>query len=155
MENFDFRETKGTITLVFYTKPGSNEAQEIKLIDETTVEANGQQIKLYKPVRDLQTKIFAKYVEAQMTKEKSESWYSYNGKKSDVAPKMSPYENLETPSQADQDMMEVIQNIYKNGNDEVKKAMDKSFLESKGTVLSTDWSKVEKRDFQNEKSCEK
>lgn len=37
---------------------------------------------------------------------------------------------------------ELFQKIYTDGNDEVKKAMNKSFLESGGTVLSTNWKEV-------------
>ena len=36
----------------------------------------------------------------------------------------------------------MFQNIYANGSDEVKKAMNKSFTESSGTVLSTNWSEI-------------
>ncbi|XP_054264409.1 protein SGT1 homolog [Macrosteles quadrilineatus] len=37
---------------------------------------------------------------------------------------------------------ELFQKIYTEGSDEVKKAMNKSFLESGGTVLSTNWNEV-------------
>ncbi|KAG8226333.1 hypothetical protein J437_LFUL009910 [Ladona fulva] len=38
----------------------------------------------------------------------------------------------------------MFQKIYSEGNDEVKKAMNKSFTESGGTVLSTNWTEVGK-----------
>jgi len=38
----------------------------------------------------------------------------------------------------------VFQDIYANGNDEQKRAMMKSFVESGGTVLSTNWNEVGK-----------
>ncbi|XP_013773603.1 protein SGT1 homolog [Limulus polyphemus] len=37
---------------------------------------------------------------------------------------------------------ELFQKIYAEGSDEVKKAMNKSFMESGGTVLSTNWQEV-------------
>ena len=38
----------------------------------------------------------------------------------------------------------LFQNIYANANDETKRAMMKSFQESNGTVLSTNWNEVGK-----------
>ncbi|XP_076321095.1 suppressor of G2 allele of skp1 isoform X2 [Tachypleus tridentatus] len=37
---------------------------------------------------------------------------------------------------------DLFQKIYADGSDEVKKAMNKSFMESGGTVLSTNWQEV-------------
>ena len=39
---------------------------------------------------------------------------------------------------------EMFQKIYADGSDEVKKAMNKSFSESGGTVLSTNWGDIKK-----------
>jgi suppressor of G2 allele of SKP1 len=39
---------------------------------------------------------------------------------------------------------EMFQKIYADANDEVRKAMNKSFMESGGTVLSTNWSEIGK-----------
>lgn len=38
----------------------------------------------------------------------------------------------------------VFQDIYSNGSEDQKKAMMKSFMESGGTVLSTNWDEVGK-----------
>ncbi|XP_073470329.1 protein SGT1 homolog [Aquarana catesbeiana] len=47
--------------------------------------------------------------------------------------------------EGDAALNKLFQQIYSDGNDEVKRAMNKSFMESGGTVLSTNWMDVGKR----------
>lgn len=50
-------------------------------------------------------------------------------------------ENLE----GDAALNKLFQQIYSDGSDDVRRAMNKSFMESGGTVLSTNWIDVGKR----------
>lgn len=44
---------------------------------------------------------------------------------------------------------DLFRNIYAISSDEVRRAMNKSFQESNGTCLSTDWNEVSKTNFLN------
>ncbi|XP_022172597.1 protein SGT1 homolog [Myzus persicae] len=49
-----------------------------------------------------------------------------------------------TKEEEDSDVNTLFKKIYSDGSDEVRKAMNKSFMESGGTVLSTNWRDVAK-----------
>ena len=59
-------------------------------------------------------------------------------------------EEEEEKKQSKQSVDDFFKQIYANATDEQKRAMIKSFSTSNGTVLSTNWDEVGKRDFENE-----
>ena len=74
-------------------------------------------------------------------------------------PKARDWEALEREAQEDEEKEEpsgdaalnkLFQQIYKNADDDTKRAMMKSFQTSGGTVLSTNWSEVSKKNYEEE-----
>ncbi|CAH1110254.1 unnamed protein product [Psylliodes chrysocephalus] len=61
-----------------------------------------------------------------------------------VEKEITEQEAKEKP-EGDEAINTLFQEIYGKGNDEVKRAMNKSFMESSGTVLSTNWNEISKQ----------
>ncbi|CAB3376733.1 Hypothetical predicted protein [Cloeon dipterum] len=56
--------------------------------------------------------------------------------------KHKDWDSIKIEEDKDEDINQLFQKIYADGNDEMKKAMNKSFIESGGTVLSTNWKEI-------------
>lgn len=65
------------------------------------------------------------------------AWKPFTKKNWDVI-----IDEFEKEEGKDQGVNELFKQIYESGNEDVRRAMNKSFQESGGTVLSTNWSNV-------------
>lgn len=63
-----------------------------------------------------------------------------------LASEMDSDEEEETQNQADP--MEFFKQLYKDADPDTQRAMMKSYIESNGTALSTNWEDVAKRTFE-------
>ncbi|TBU09501.1 SGS domain-containing protein [Hamiltosporidium magnivora] len=145
---FDWHENKQTITIVIYST--QCDIKNIKpFIDGKKLVINKEiSIQLYKDVSD---KVFIKEydnkVEIILTKCVEERWDTLlpiNGNRNEDFRIKSENVDLQEISddKEDQTALSFFQKIYEKSSDDVKRAMRKSFLESEGTVLSTNWDDV-------------
>jgi len=96
-------------------------------------------------------KIMPSKAEIRLAKAEGYHWTSLEKKVDAAAPKKETrnWDKIasdfqEDPPEGDAALNALFQKIYEEGTDEVKKAMNKSFMESGGTELNTNWNAVAK-----------
>jgi len=154
-------ETKVVVTVLMKNAAEKNYSVKIER-DSVKMTADNYelQLQLYRPidVEHSSYKAFSTKVEITLAKEVGERWESLEQKEpapvsapppplhkknwDSLAKEIEKSENEEAKSE--EALQKLFQKIYGTSSPEVQKAMNKSFSESGGTVLSTNWQEVSK-----------
>lgn len=148
---YDFAETNSHCIIFVYKKtardveikPELEDARRLRISSEVTIE-------LYRDVHPaIEVRESGSRVEVHLRKVESVKWGGVHGKD----PSTSPTRKLEATGDDEEEPLsaiDLLSKIYQKSGDDVRRAMEKSFYESEGTVLSTDWDRVKSRKVDRE-----
>ena len=158
---YEWYQTAEYVSLAFYIKDRSENDLEIeisereltiriKLADSNVYEANFSP--LYHRIKPEGTQhTIGKYkIEVRLNKLETIAWKGVKGTPVAVPPCGKNRKNWDTICEEEEEdkpegdaaLNQLFRNIYGNATDETRMAMNKSFVESGGTVLSTNWDEV-------------
>lgn len=154
--NFSFAETHTHVFITFHKAPKDIKSgvanvlnPYVTLRDCAVLLYNEEEIPLYAPVVLQNVENSTNKVEVVLEKVTPVKWNCLNGEPPRPETRDEIYKNDD--SSKHEDMMALLRDIYEKGDDNVKKAMNKSMTESEGTVLSTDWKDVASKKVTSEK----
>lgn len=155
--NFDFSESLEMLNLTFYKPPTSEETKEetsstpdAYLKNDQLLVFNGEEIPLYAPVEMVTIRDHRLKTEVVLKKIEPKKWHTIQGKLNKIEVNDAIYKDDESENK-NQDLMGLFRDIYSRGDENTKRAMNKSLQESCGTVLSTNWEEVKSKAVQPEK----
>lgn len=144
----EFAETKTSVFLFLYDN--SIDTSRISLNNPKSLFITPyKSIDLYKEVTHIQKiKVHTKCVEIILVKKVPSKWYTLSGPENIDEKKQEQKVVEENDITQDDDIMKVLSKIYQNGDENTRRAMEKSFIESDGTVLSTNWEDVKNKKYE-------
>lgn len=155
--NFDFAEAQEFVHLTFYKPQMTREEMKneltnpnVVLKDEKTILYNNQEVSLFAPV-DLVSIYQSKFkTDVTLKKKTLRKWNTIDGTKAKVEVNDEIYKE-EAEDRDKMDLMNLFKDVYSKGDENTKRAMNKSLEESCGTVLSTNWEDVKEKKIKPEK----
>lgn len=153
-------ESKIVITILLKNATEKNYSVHIEREKVTMTADNYKlELKLYRPIvpENSSHKSTSAKVEITLAKESGERWESLEMKNEPTVAVPPPIhkqnwdkiakeveKSEESEAQSEEALNQLFRKIYSSATPEVQKAMNKSFSESGGTVLSTNWDEVSK-----------
>lgn len=140
----EFAESRTKVFLFFYNE----NILKIELVNEKLLKVDTNYVNLYKEVIKIENIATSKYkTEIVLVKKHPAKWSTLNGpiqsaRKNEIE---HVIEDVDIDEQKESDVLDVLSKIYQNSDDDTKRAMEKSFVESEGKVLSTNWNDVKDR----------
>ncbi|KAL6120961.1 6-phosphogluconate dehydrogenase [Nucleospora cyclopteri] len=154
----EFSETIDKVNLTLFKSPKTQPKYEIKQIDQTIEVYEGkdlcQTFELYAPARIIAIHNDDYKLSIVLHKKEEQKWHTITGpiqtdkkiNEEEIVNKTID-NNIHKPVK--KDLWGMLEEIYFNGDDDTKKAMIKSFRESEGKILSSDWGTVKCKTFKD------
>jgi len=158
---FDWYQSDSQVVVSFMTKNAkveevsvNIEAERLEVSRKVDEEVDTVSVLLLKNIDASKSsyKILSTKIEVKLIKTAAERWSLLERKEEPVKsnPTVKDWDRIvstaceddEKATEGDQAVNELFQQIYKNADENTRKAMNKSFTESGGTVLSTNWNEV-------------
>ncbi|KAI4291123.1 suppressor of G2 allele of SKP1 [Pancytospora philotis] len=145
-----FDETPESITLTFYIPPNFARQPSWQLETPTRLLIEDMALELHQPVHSPVYSQTSYFVELSLQKESPAKWYTIAGPVAQE-PRQAAVDAEEPDAKEEEkpadSLMQVLCDVYAGGDSDVRRAMNKSLLESGGTVLSTNWKDVKDKKF--------
>lgn len=138
----EFSEQKALVNITVFKTPKDDGKYEVRQKGQKLVIfRNGEQVQefaLYLPAKIIAVHLDDYKISILLHKEEEKRWHTIKGPETATQIQQTNYTEDE-PEDKKKNLWQFLEEVYFNGDEETKAAMLKSFKESQGEVLSTNW----------------